>query len=262
VEVTYADNKIADIGKVSFNGSGNAILRTLPQTMGTLINPSLNPNRSMSVACNYFLQNKTKNQMEQIQYLMGNYFSSCPLPNRDLTVNENTYANVTIINNTFDIITNNTYCNFKLNVLMDHLQPFFDSKIPNTQVRTGTFEYNWVDAANVQHVTTFPIINNYEAAPSISFTKHSKPRNHLADGQTNSYIGGFHSIKLECWISGCLVKDMESYAANALIGPLGRQGTLSISGRTFEDAILNNFTSSEHNASNMRYTMEFISTQC
>lgn len=262
MEVLYSNRRIGEIGKLSFNGRGNAILRTLPQTMGTLINPSLNPDRSFSLTCQMFLQNKSKNQMEQIQYRMNNLFSSCTLPTRNLSVNDNIYTNVNIVSNSFDIINNNTYITFKLEGQLDHKQPFLDSEISNKQVRAGFFEYKWVDAANIQHTTQFPILSNYEAAPSISFAQNKKPRNHLADGQVTSFNGGFQSIKLQCWISGCLVKDMESYAANALIGPLGRQGTLNLSGRVFEDAILNSFSSSNHNASNMQYNMEFIATQC
>lgn len=262
MEVLFANNKIAEIGKVSFSGSGNAIVRTLPQTMGSLINPSLNPSRNMSVSCQSFLQNKTKDQMERIQYEMNSMISSCTLLNKNLTVNDNTYTNVSVVGNSFDIITNNSYFTFKLDAELDYEQPFFNSLISNQQVRTGFFEYGWVDAANIQHTTTFPILNNFEVAPSISFEQNKKFRNRLADGRETTYIGGFHKINLQCWVAGCPVKDMESYAANALIGPLGRQGTLNVSGRTFEDAILNGFSSSEHNASTMQYTMEFISSQC
>lgn len=262
MEVLYADRRIGDSGQAAFSGSGNAILRNIPNTIGTLINPSHNPSRNMSVSCRLFLQNHTKNQMEQIQYRMNELLGSCTLPNRNLLVNNNLYTNVSIVSNTCDILAFNSYLSFKLDVELDHLQPFLDSEISNVQSRLGLFEYNWLDSANITHTTTFPILTNYEAAPSVTFTQNKKPRLILSDGQTTSFNGGFHSIKLQGWISGCLVKDMEGYAANALIGPLGRQGTLSISGRTFENAVLNNFNSSNHNASSMRYSMEFISDLC
>jgi hypothetical protein len=262
MEVLYAGRRIAEIGKVSFNGSGNAILRTLPQTFGTLINPSLNQKRNISVNCDFFLQNHTKTQMEQIQYRMHELFSSCTLPNSDLTVNDNTYTNVSIQGNSFEPNTNKTFMRFTLTAEMDHQQPFFDSQIPNTSIRPGSFEYTFLDSSNNIKTTTFPILNNYEVGAGIGFTQTRKPRNIFEDGQTVDHTAGFHSIKLQCWISGCKVKDMESYIANALIGPLGRQGTLTLSGRTFEHAILNSVSSSEHVAGNMNYTMEFIATQC
>ena len=263
MEVLYANRKIAEVGAMSFSGSGNPIIRTLPQTMGSLINPSLNQTRSFSAQCLMFLKNHTKNQMEQISFRMNQLFSSCTITNRDLFINDNLYENISIVGNSFTPIAHNERLQFTLNGTLAHNMPFLDSEISaNTQTRHGRFVYEWVDAAFVSRTTEYPIINNYEAAPSINFVQHKKPRNFLSDGQETSFINGFQSITIQCWIAGCPVTDIESYLANALVGPLGRQGTLEISGATYDFAVLNNVSTTFHKAGTATYTMEFIVSPC
>jgi len=260
-QVFYGGSKIAGIGKLTVSGSGKAIVRTIPNTYGALITPNSNPTRNITVNCFDNIANKTKNNIEVIHYSLSRFLASNKT-NKNLQVNGNTYTDVSIASNAFDQVTHNEYYTFKISAIINHTQGLLNSLVSRNQIRVGTFTYNFYGLDGSLATTTFIIIGNYEVANSVSFIQQEKPRISFDDGRFRNHQGGFNSLKLDCWTTGCPPKDMESYMVNILIGPLGRSGTLNISGKTFENVILNNVSSQEFVGRSMKYSLEFISTIC
>lgn len=261
--VFYNGQKIAQIGKAVFTGSSSPIVKNLPRTIGVAIFPTDSPNRKISVNCYLSIANTNKNALERLQTDLHNHLSSCLTGIGNLIVNENTYPNASPITNNFEIITNNEYLTFTVDFdLKFDMGYFTNNTIHTAQTREGQFQFDFTDVSLNSNIDNFLILHNYEVGSAVNFQLNTKPRRLGRYGKVTRYEGGVQSLSLDCFLVGENVRNMESYIANYLIGPLGKRGDLTISGKTYENCILTEVSNQPFIQSSMIYKIKFMTTLC
>jgi len=261
--VFFNGQKIAQIGKAVFSGSATPIQQGLPRTIGVALFPSSGPSRQISVNCFLSIANKSKSQLERLQVNLHDHLANCLSGVGTLIVNDNVYPEAAPVSNNFDIMPEDDYLTFTVTFNLKHDMGYITSSgIHSSQARSGSFVFEFADQSLVTQVTEFPILHNYEVGASVSYTLNQKPRALGRYGKDTLYEGGSQILSLQCWAVNDTVKNLESYLANYLIGPLGKRGDLNISGKTYERAVMTSVSNQPHISGTVQYNIKFLTTLC
>jgi len=254
--VTYDGVEIGQSGRLSFSGSSSPSVQDFPKTVGSLIKEASESSRIINVHTFFTLANQTKTELEDLQHQLHELLAN--IKKADLVINGNIYQDVVPTSNSFELLTHNEYIEYIINFELDFDQGFFNSQINGNKLRRGIFSYTDQNEVGDNINVEFQILNNFEAAHSVSYDLKSDIRKIRSFGAEKNLSGGVETINLDCFLIEDKIRHMENYLSNYLLGPLGRKGTLDLNGNEYEEAILIGVTSDQAVGSSKKYKLTFI----
>jgi hypothetical protein len=263
--IIYNGKKLADEGKAVFSGSSSPIVRYVPRCIGAFINPINDATRELTVNCWWAsggLESGgvpfNKTQVEALHNALNEDLALGQTGT--LIMHENTYVSVVPKSTSLPVIDKENRLTFSVVFELDSRQGFFDSQIHGDRVRNGSFNYVVQDGNEVESSFNFPILHNWESANSAEYITKKFPRQQYIPTADQVLSGGVETISVECWLAESNVKDIDSYLANYLIGPLGAQGTLNLDGNIYPLSVMTGVTNQEHIVGSCVYTLTFLSS--
>jgi len=254
ISTTFDGYKLDDMQKWTVNGSSSPQAFNFPLVTGTLLKPSKNVTRNISLVSRRFPANASKTTIETWQHNLAELLIE--RQSGTLTVDGVQYTNATPISVTQNIIPNNAYFEYTLIFELSKDQSPFRPSLASGVVRAGKF----TDYPGTPPINGFPIFDNYEAGISVAYGSTVQQREVGDYGVDRTPAAGVEVINLTCWMVDQTTQNFQKYMADWMLDPLGKQGTLNLNGLIFYNTIMTNVSCEQQVGSSLKYNLQFNTT--
>jgi len=248
---TWNGETISQISTVTFSGSSSPTTSTLPRCVGSIVRPSGDAERTLTLSAAYLVGEQSKAVIEDSQKNLGTFLSCTAIGT--LVVHGNTYTNLIPKSLNFDNVIHNKYLKYTIEFEIAHNSRAINAQILPTEgntngARPAFFLYSYGDVNQSLSTYNFPIYHNADLTTNTNWNIQKESRSVRSEGGLNRIAGGEHTIALNGWITDSSVEVIESYLYNFImsIGPLGKKGTLTVGGIEYDNTIMTEFSSEEY----------------
>lgn len=255
---TYNGFTLADEGSFIISGSSPASVVTYPRARGAVVIPLGVKDADIVLDCTVHDPGKL-NSKERLQSVLHERFLlnptgslkiegvtilNCSPTSVNFTYEDNRRLDFTI---TFEIGSQNTYPKqnkIKLRQLSNY-PAMIEHRVSTFTAGCGTFFFGhhteWLKSASYEVLKKLATSWAYEYNVS-----------HIA--------GGVEKIDINGWISGARQRELLTFMYNAIFGPLGLSGTLTVGGNKTEHAVFESIKMQKIVYNSMRYTATFTTS--